>query len=155
MLIAGFDTETTGLNVAEDHIIQVALVLWDTEAKINKAKIMFTSLIKGDHIPNVDVISPEALAMGLKPASEIHGITQEDLEKYGNSPQFVFKIINGLMLQADAVCAHNGNMFDKPIYESNCARHSLAPRAKAVDRYDVRHRVPAAHSGAQARASRV
>lgn len=116
MLVAGFDTETSGLTVTSDHIIQGAVVLWDTSSPVKKAKVKFDSLIKCPNIPQLD---PAVIA--------IHGITNQDLELYGNSPEFVYKIINGIFEKADAIVAHNGNLFDRPMYEHNCLRHAVQP----------------------------
>lgn len=114
MLIAGFDTETTGLDVVNDHIIQVGLVIWDTEAKGKKAKVKYDALIKGPEIPNLDekVIS-------------IHGISNEDLEKYGQPANIVLSKCNVYMSICDAVLAHNGALFDKPLFQNCNKRHKL------------------------------
>lgn len=117
MLIVGFDTETTGLNVQEDHIIEVGAVLWDTERKA--PLYMMSSLIKGPHIPKLDA-----------KITELTGITDSDLEKFGHEPGLVLGGLNQVFSRAEAIVAHNGNLFDRPMYENNCKRHAL----KAVDK---------------------
>ena len=116
MLIAGFDTETTGLDVVNDHIIQVAVVLWDTESKHKKAKVKYDALINSQAIPKLD-----------DKVIEIHGITNEDLEKYGQPPLAVLQKCNVLFTAADAIIAHNGNLFDKPMFQNGCKRYKLDP----------------------------
>ncbi len=119
MLIAGFDTETTGLDVEKDYIVQVGCVLWDTEAKVKKAKVKMDHLI---NYPGLAEIDPAA--------SGVNGITKEDLEKYGSDATYVFSALNCLLNRADAVLAHNGNTFDRPIYENSCKRLHLEPVSK-------------------------
>lgn len=114
MLIAGFDAETTGLNVHEDHITQAAVVLWDTESKKKKAKVKFSAYLKGPHMPE---LSPEIV--------ELTGITNADLDKYGYAARHVMRMVNSYFSQADAICAHNGGLFDKPLYLANCVRHGV------------------------------
>lgn len=116
MLVVGFDTETTGLNTSEDHIIQVGAVLWDTASLKKKAKLKFDVAIRGEHIPPID---PKI--------TEINGLTNADLEKYGQAPANVFTTLNMLFEQGEAIVAHNGNLFDRPMYESNCKRHGIVP----------------------------
>lgn len=119
MLIAGFDTETTGLDVVNDQIIQVAVVLWDTESKNKKAKVKYDALINSILIPKLD---PKVI--------EIHGITNEDLEKYGRPPVEVLQRCNILFSAADAVIAHNGNLFDRPLFQNCSTRHKIDPVKK-------------------------
>lgn len=114
MLVLGFDTETTGLNVKEDHITQVGAVLWDTSAHQGRkrAKIKLDMMVKGDPFPAE--LDPRI--------TELTGITRADLDTFGQPAASVFKTVAQLMEQADAVVAHNGNLFDRPMFENNCAR---------------------------------
>lgn len=117
MLVAGFDTETSGLQVEKDFILQVGVVLWDTAAPKKKAKLKFDALINSPLLP-AD-LDPTAL--------EINGLTREDLERFGQSPEAVLKSVNMIFEMSDAIVAHNGNLFDRPMYESNCRRHGIEP----------------------------
>ncbi len=119
MIVAGFDVETTGIRIADDHIVQVGLVLWDTKALIKKAKVKMDRLINCPALPPMD-----------EEVIRIHGITNEDLILYGKAPVEVFAEVNSLFDQADAVVAHNGNIFDRPMYENNCRRHGVEPLEK-------------------------
>lgn len=111
MLIAGFDVETTGLDTEKDWIIEAAVVLWDTEGKHRKQVLSFESLVKGAHIGKI----PEE-------ATAIHGLTLSDCEKWGKPANYILSKLAGLFERADAICAHNGNAFDRPMFESNCRR---------------------------------
>lgn len=119
MLVVGFDTETTGLNVESDHIIQVGAVLWDTKAPIKKAKMKLDALIT---LPSHADIDPKA--------SDVNGITREDLDKYGRSFESVMTELHAMFSKAEFVVAHNGNLFDRPIYRANCNRYSVAPSGR-------------------------
>ena len=119
MLILGFDTETTGLNLQSDHIVQFGAVLWDTQAKKKKAKMKIDMLVNSPLITEIDPV-----------ASEVNGITLADLELYGEDPAIVFPMIMSLFKEADAICAHNGNLFDKPMLKYNCERYGF----KMVDK---------------------
>lgn len=119
MLVVGFDVETTGLDVANDHIIEIGAILWDTEALpgAKKAKEKFDTLVFHDKLP-------------LKFDDEIYeitGLTHEDCRGHGVSFQTAIEEFHLLCEQADAVVAHNGNMYDKPIYEANCKRWGIKP----------------------------
>lgn len=123
MLVLGFDTETTGLNVEKDQIIQVGAVLWDTEALTKKAKVKLDILIKGPHISAID---PGAL--------ETHGISLEDLDKYGVPFDQAMNEFHKLTAMADFLVCHNGNLFDIPIYRFNCERLGVRPTGRpAID----------------------
>lgn len=111
MLIAGFDTETTGLDFEKDWIVEVAVVLWDTESPHRKAVSTFESLLSGEHLPP---LTEEVM--------EIHGITDEQLRRWGKPAPYVLNKIMGIFEKADAICAHNGNGFDKPMLIANCKR---------------------------------
>jgi DNA polymerase III alpha subunit (gram-positive type) len=112
MLILGFDTETTGLNVHEDHIIEVGAVLWDTDRKA--PMYTMSALIKGSHIPKLEA-----------KITELTGIKDEDLATFGHDVVGVLQGLNNVIARAEAIVAHNGNLFDKPMYESNCKRHGV------------------------------
>ncbi len=119
MLIAGFDTETTGIDPLTEQIVQVGAVLWDTEAKTKKAKVKLDMLIFGEHI---GPLSAEV--------TQIHGITDADLHAYGYSFQDVMAMLHESILDpADAILAHNGNLFDRVLYEHNCKRLGVNPEA--------------------------
>jgi len=116
MLVAGFDTETTGLDVEKDHIIQLGAVLWDTKATTKKAKIKLDVLIHDDSIPELT-----------EEVTGIHGITNNDLVKYGVTFKVAFDLLHDIFKRAELIVAHNGTLFDKPIYVANCLRQGITP----------------------------
>ena len=118
MLVAGFDTETTGLDVTKEHIIEVGSVLWDTERRA--PVLRYSALVHGPHI--VEPLLPKIV--------ELTGITDLDLETYGVAPGFAFENVLQIFKRAEAIVAHNGNLFDKPIWEANLARHGFLPTEK-------------------------
>lgn len=122
MLVLGFDVETTGLNVAQDHITQVGAVLWDTDAAPGRkrSKIKMDAMISGKHFP--EELDPKI--------TELTGITRADLDNFGQPVANVLTTVNMLMMLADAVVAHNGNLFDRPMFEHNCRRHGIEPVSK-------------------------
>jgi DNA polymerase-3 subunit epsilon len=108
MLIAGIDFETSGLDPTKDVIIEVGAVLWDTDLQ---APLLIQSLLVDW---NLDYIDPEA--------TKVHGITVEQIKKYGVPPKTAWNIMNGIMEASKAVCAHNGNQFDKGFYAATAQR---------------------------------
>lgn len=112
MRVLGVDFETTGLNTAEDHITEVGAVLWDTERRVPLA--LFSNMIK---MPDGFKLDPKI--------TELTGIRDEDLARYGDSPRTVLTMLTLMMKEAEHVVAHNGNLFDRPILASNAARHGV------------------------------
>ena len=118
MIVAGFDTETTGLDVVNDQIIEVGVVLWDTERK--KPMRTYSAMVAYIEKP----LDPKI--------TELTGITTEDLAQWGSSPQKVLQQCLLMFAQAKVVVAHNGNLFDRPMFEHNCARHELPEISKDI-----------------------
>jgi DNA polymerase-3 subunit epsilon len=66
--------------------------------------------------------------------TELTGITQDDLSRYGHSPVTILNGVSSLMLNAEYIVAHNGNAFDKPLLLKECERHGvLLPRKHWID----------------------
>lgn len=110
MLIAGLDLESSGLSVTDDRIIEVGAVLWDTE---RQTPLLIFSHLVNPYIP----ISKEI--------TEITGIIQDDLDRYGRPAVAVLSELNVLLEKADAIVGHNALGFDKPFLENELARHGL------------------------------
>jgi DNA polymerase-3 subunit epsilon len=110
MLVCGLDIESTGLSVTEDRIIEVGAVLWDTERK--------TPLLVFSHLVNPCIpISKEI--------TEITGIAQDDLDRYGRPVTEVLSELNVILEKADTIVGHNALGFDKPFLENELARNGL------------------------------
>lgn len=112
MLVLGFDTETTGLDVAKENIIELGAVLWDT--KTGKPVEMMSRLTRTTAQPLDQKII------------ELTGITDEDLKTYGIQFGIAAREFENMLASAQAIVAHNGNMFDKPMMISNVERHCAA-----------------------------
>lgn len=118
MLILGLDFETTGKDTSKDEIIEVGAVLWDTYRNLPiylmseyiwYESIWATATSTKDQIENITKIS------------------YSDLEKYGQHPKVVLQKLANIMNtpELEAIVAHNGNDFDKPILMKNAERWSI------------------------------
>lgn len=107
----GFDTETTGVDPSTDRILTAALVHQDADGN----RKVRTWLIN----PGVDI-----------PASstEIHGITNEQVQSDGAEPAQALEEIASIIVEAQRagmpVVAYNAS-FDLAIIECELARHGL------------------------------
>lgn len=106
-MLLGIDFETTGLDVKNDLIIEVGAVLWDTNIG---APVFIQSDIVQNNVPIPDEIT------------KITGITGEMVQDYGLPPTDVFKKLWSLIKSSNAVVAHNGTSFDKPMLQAQTKR---------------------------------
>jgi DNA polymerase III subunit epsilon len=109
MLFVGVDFETTGLDTQKDRITEVGAVLWDTDRK--GPLEVYSSYIYEENFPELS-----------KEITEITGITQNDLDKYGRTPQKVLSELCLFMERGDFALAHNGTNFDVPILTAEMNR---------------------------------
>ena len=109
MLFLGVDFETTGLSMENDRITEVGAVLWDTDRKA-PLKVLSQYVYDKDY----PELTPEI--------TQLTGITQGDLLKYGRLPGQVLPELISLMDEADFVVAHNGTNFDRPMLEAHMQR---------------------------------
>ncbi len=112
MLVLGYDTETTGLLVNEDRIIEVGAMLYDTDAR-QPVRIFDTLIRPRDPLPE-GYISPT-------------GIRGDWLIQHGVSFHDAFgelQRIAAAMPEA-IVVAHNGNNYDRPITLAELSRHNI------------------------------
>jgi DNA polymerase III epsilon subunit-like protein len=130
MILLGIDTESTGLDVKEDRIIEVGAVIYDTFEMVPLD--VYSQFI----IPSIPLedgwVSPT-------------GIPKEWLYKYGVSLPEAFGKIQCMMANAspDAVVAHNGEAFDKPLIFNELARHKIMGHALETAHWlDSRHDIP-------------
>jgi DNA polymerase-3 subunit epsilon len=117
-MILGLDFETTWqLNTKLTRPLEIGAVLLDETT--NKVMAMQSDFLFDDSHP----VSPKELV-------DLTGITDDMRKEYGILPKEGFKKLHSLMEKADYIVAHNGNMFDKPIYLEECERLGLAPVEK-------------------------
>lgn len=102
-----FDTETTGLDIDLDDIIQIAAV----------------ELINGIVTDNVFEVYLKT-TRSLDDSSKVHGITMDVLDKRGVTPVDGLKRFSEFV-KGDVVVGHNLLKFDMPILQSNLRRHSI------------------------------
>ena len=108
-LILGYDSETTGLSVKSEYIIEVGAAIYDTDKKqIMKTYSNFILWPSRPIIP--------------KEAYDTHGIDQDMIEKWGSPPEEVFSEIFRLADNCDYLVSHNGLGYDRPITEHNILR---------------------------------
>lgn len=126
MILFGFDTETSGLTLKQDRILEVGCALYDTNTK--NIIECYSSLVYDSSFP---VPTEEAMS--------VNKISLKTLEQYGKHPNHVYENVVFMMNQADAVIAHNGNSFDKPFleYELEKAVISMPDKPWIDTRYDV------------------
>lgn len=109
MLIAGMDLETTGFDLVNDMIVELGCVVWDTVK--NRAQYSFGFILKREGI------SKESYEM----MAEVSRITPEDIAR-GQDPKSILTMFAQTIEKCDYVMAHNGNMYDKPMFENDAAR---------------------------------
>jgi DNA polymerase III subunit epsilon len=112
MLILGLDFETTGLNIPTIGVTEVGMVLWDTDlaAPIK----LYGTLVD----PGPDVIwEPSAIA--------VNNLTPELCSKFGMQDEKACRQLMSWYSSADVCCAHNGNVFDRPILDKWAKKYGL------------------------------
>lgn len=119
MLIAGYDIETTGLDVAEDRICELALIMRDTDT--SKDVLSYVRRVNPEKR-----ISPKA--------SKIHGIMDGDLvgaPLFKNIAPLLVKIFD----RVDIIVGHNLISFDMPLTVHELIRCgvTLSSNAKIFD----------------------
>jgi DNA polymerase III alpha subunit (gram-positive type) len=114
MNVLGLDFETTftdPINPREARIIEIGAVLWDTTRKTPLVIVNRTVWHESYNYDNR--------------IEDLTGMNQADLQRFGCAPKFALEKLLKLIELADAIVAHNGNGFDKPVLESELARHGL------------------------------
>lgn len=108
MIIAGFDIESTGLDRTNDRPIEIAISLYST--RMNRSVDSEAILIQADGVPVTDEIT------------EITGITQGAVDKFGYEPLDAFDRFLDFAKQAEALATFNGNRFDLPMMREMAKR---------------------------------
>jgi len=112
-LIAGFDLETTGLDVTQDRIVEVALVVMELETGVERLRYE-KRINPGMHIP------PKVV--------EVHGICDADVAK---APSFK-EVAPGLVKLLGAVrllVGHNIIRYDLPLLAHELVRVGVSAPA--------------------------
>lgn len=94
-----FDLETTGLNHQQDRIVQICIIVQEK----GKDDIVFKTLI------NPEIPIP-------KEASDIHGITDEDVKGAPTFKDIADNIYS--YFKGELVCGYNSNFFDVPFLDA-------------------------------------
>jgi DNA polymerase-3 subunit epsilon len=112
VIVLGYDTETTGLDVNKDYIIEVGAMLYDTEARA-PLRVFDTFIRPPAPLPE-DYVSPTG----------IHG---QWLLRHGVSFSDAFGEIQRMVaaMVEPIVIAHNGVNYDKPITAAELARNDV------------------------------
>lgn len=113
MLVCGLDFETTGLDLKNDRITEVGAVLWDTDRNV-PVRLM-SQLIYEEGYPE---LTPEII--------ELTGIHPQDLTGFASSPKTALvELLGSFFNHAEAIVAHNGLLFDKPMLEEEAKRQGV------------------------------
>jgi len=105
MNILGIDFETTGLDTEKSGIVGVAGAVIDADTK----RIIRTF---------ATIVKPHEGCVWTQSAIETHGLTPEFVAEHGMPEQEALDRFERIFdIGLDAFCAHNGNGFDKPVYE--------------------------------------
>lgn len=104
MIICAVDLETSGLQVESARVLEIACALYDTELK---------AVFESYSVWIWDYTYPPPFQEAL----DINGLTVEGLKKRAVTPHKAFDTALRYFNKADAVMAHNGANFDKPILE--------------------------------------
>lgn len=123
MILVGLDIEATGLDKLNDRPIELGLCLWTTN--FSRGLEAKSILVQSDGVP----ITPEI--------TEITGITQGMVDKFGWEPEDAFLEGRDFVDRAEAVVAFNGHRFDIPMMRQWAKRHNLVfPEKLIIDPYE-------------------
>lgn len=117
MLITALDFETTGLDVNQDHIIEVGAILYTTGRK----HPLMTDGFLVDH--EIDI--PKRI-------TEITGITRGMLDKFGLESAHALDRLQNILDMSDAIIGQNILDFDLPFYRNWCLREKVEPIERLV-----------------------
>jgi len=112
MLILGVDVETTGLDPKTDRIIELGMVVWDTDR--NQPVEIWNALLGEKDYPK---ISPEI--------TEITGISQQDWNTFSKPLHEGLNAFIDYATICVAVVAHNALEFDKVVIEEELLRKGM------------------------------
>jgi DNA polymerase-3 subunit epsilon len=119
MLLCGLDFETTGLKIGTVSVVEVGLVLWDTDMR---APVKLAGYL----------VDPGADAVWEPGVEKINHITPELCSKYGVVELTGLKQLLSWYAVADYAVAHNGLEFDRPILRHWAEKHKLDWQADKI-----------------------
>lgn len=131
MKILAIDFETTyehGADPQRVRIVEFGAVVWDVEKQ--SPAVMLSSFV-GD---SVDRITPEL--------TELTGITRELVLEFHVDLKDALEAINSLRPNCAYVMAHNGLLFDRPVYVAEAKRCGVNPVLDAAVWIDTMYDVP-------------
>lgn len=117
MIICGTDLETSGLKIGQARILQIACALYCT-----KSRSIFDEFSMWVWDESYPPSSVTALA--------VNGLNDIWLKVHGRPPKEAFQKVLNYFDKADAVIAHNGNSFDRPLLEFELEQFGLTKRDK-------------------------
>jgi DNA polymerase III epsilon subunit-like protein len=112
MILLAYDLETTGLDKQKDRIIEIGLALYST----GQEKVLESTGF---------LVRPDGVSITTE-VTEITGITQAAVDRFGYDPGDAIDSVNEFALHADAIIGHNVIRFDKPVTENACQRLNRA-----------------------------
>ncbi|AEM88925.1 exonuclease domain-containing protein [Streptomyces violaceusniger] len=116
-VLLGFDTETTGLDVFKDRIVQAALVGQDRSGR---------EVFREEWLINPGILIP-------REATKIHGITSDRAMEDGQDPAEAIEQITGLLekaLRAGCALVIQNAPYDLALLDAEAQRHSVVPLAE-------------------------
>lgn len=121
MIILAYDTETTGLDVTKDRVIEVGMILYTTTRRRVLEATSF--LVKSDKALDDEI-------------TNVTGITQSMLDRFGYDSDTAFDTVTEWFNQAEALVTQNGPRFDRRITESWGKQHNKTLQEKLwIDTY--------------------
>lgn len=134
MIVAGFDLESTGLDVNGDAITELGVVVYCTAS--NSVLALYSSFIN----PPVDKLP---LTEEIK---ELTGIQDEYLTKHGRTLAQALEYVERVLIQpydVEYIVAHNGMGFDIPMLKANMKRDGIESSSLvSLPLIDTRHDLP-------------
>lgn len=104
-----------GVNLKVDRVTEIGAVLWDVQRQ-QPVKILSELIDEADHLP----IDPDT--------EELTGIDDTMLLQWGAKGEQIKAILQQLIdlcEKAEAIVAHNGGNYDRPMIEAMAARYGL------------------------------
>jgi len=119
MILLGLDVETSGLDPANDRIIEMGAVLFDWDTKMPMQ--ILSELVD----PTMDMTTNSDQFTLPAEITAITGITSEALDNYGTHERDTLAKLDEMAFHTGYFVAHNGNAFDRPFVEEAFRRHSI------------------------------